>query len=479
MQLATVALCRDTRRLGVGLLLNCLSALCATANPVGGTVTHGSATFSSQGSQFTIRTSDRAVINWQSFNIGLGQTTTFIQPTSSSLVWNQINDPNPSQILGNLNANGYVVLQNQAGFFIGGQASITTHGLMMTTAPIPMPDLSAGSAWDFRAPPPTASILNYGQVKTDNGGSVFLIANQIENHGTISAPQGQVGLFAGQDVLVSERPDGRGLSARVTMPSGSVDNSGKIIADAGSIMLHAQVVNQGGLVQANSVREVNGHIELVASQSLNLGPQSVISAKGDTEGNSAGGSVLIRSEGSFTDQPGSVIDISGGSQGGNGGQAEISAPVMSSIRSRVDGTATGDSVGGQLTIDPLNIVLAGSGDQAPSSGQVGPTDPPAAGTLTLDVSTFSKSLSKIILQAMNNIEVSTVWTLDDPGVPASLNLTAGNNIILDDGAAIKAGNNWSVNLAAGAQLPAGSRPTAGNDGIYLRGNSYIQTRNGS
>ncbi|MGH7972593.1 MAG: hypothetical protein ACREIC_28090, partial [Limisphaerales bacterium] len=316
-------------------------------------------------------------------------------------------------------------------------------------------------------------------MKTDTGGSVFLIANQIENHGTISSPEGQVGLFAGKEVLVSERPDGRGLSAHVTLPAGSVDNSGKIIADAGSIMLHAQVVNQGGLLQANSVREVNGHIELVASDAVNLGSDSVITAKGDSEGNSSGGSILVRSEGSFNDQPGSIIDISGGAQGGNGGQAEISAPEMSSIHSRVEGTAVGDSRGGQLTLDPLNIVLAGSGDQAPASGQVGPADPPTAGTLTLDVTSFSKGLSQIILQAMNNIELSTVWTLDDPGMPASLSLTAGNNILLDDGAAIKAGNNWSVNLVAGSELSPGSRPAAGHDAIYLNGSSYIQTRNGN
>ena len=124
------------------VVLACCWTLESRSNPLGGTVGQGSASFSNQGSHLTIQTSDRAYINWQSFNIGLGESTTFVQPSSSSLVWNHINDPNPSQILGNLNANGYVVLQNSAGFFIGGQASITAHGLLMTTAPIPMPDLA-------------------------------------------------------------------------------------------------------------------------------------------------------------------------------------------------------------------------------------------------------------------------------------------------------------------------------------------------
>src|SRR6516225_5435986 len=139
-----------------GCLLEAMIALAiaataspARANPAGGTVVQGNASFNSQGSQFTIQTSDRAQINWSSFNIGVGETTTFAQPSANSVVWNQINDANPSQILGNLNANGYVVLQNSAGFYIGGQAAITAHGILMTTSATPAPNLASGGAWQF------------------------------------------------------------------------------------------------------------------------------------------------------------------------------------------------------------------------------------------------------------------------------------------------------------------------------------------
>src|SRR5215468_3529254 len=175
------------------------------ANPAGGTVAQGTATVTSSGPLLTIQTSDRAVLNWQSFNIAAGETTTFLQPSSSSIVWNKINDSNPSQILGNLNANGYVVLQNASGFYIGGQAVITTHGLVLTTSPMQAPDLSASGPWQFNTLPPTASIINYGQISLDKGGSVFLIAHDIQNHGSITAPEGKIGLYAGKEVLVSDR----------------------------------------------------------------------------------------------------------------------------------------------------------------------------------------------------------------------------------------------------------------------------------
>ena len=450
--------------LALGLTL----PLTMAANPLGGTVAQGSASFSTSGSKLTIQTSDQAYINWQSFNIGLGDTTTFIQPSSSSLVWNHINDPNPSQILGTLNANGYVVLQNQSGFYIGGQATINTGGLIMTTAPTPVPDFSGGGAWEFDAPPPAAKIINYGRINVGNGGSAFLIANDIENQGTISAPQGNLGLYAGKQVLVSSRPDGRGLTATVTLPQGSVDNSGKLIADAGTIVLNAQVVNQGGLIQANSIREQNGVIDIEAGDSLNLNASSVISAKGDTQGTSSGGSVTLKSANQYTDVAGSLIDVSGGTQGGNGGQIEISAPQISAINSTINGQALPGFTGGQLTLDPLNIQLVSSGGNGTAgqynSGTVNSGDQPTAGTLVLNVSSFSSTLSQITLQAINNIEISTLWPLADSPVPATLTLQAGNNLTVDSGAGIAAGKNWTLNLTAGSDFvsPGSTVPGVGS-----------------
>ena len=455
----------------VALLACCLPRpLAHAANPVGPTVTQGTATFTSQGSQLTIQTSAFAAINWQSFNIGVGQTTTFLQPSSSSVVWNQINDPNPSQILGNLNANGYVVLQNQAGFYIGGQAAITAHGLIMTTAPIPVPNLSSGGPWDFSAPPPTASIINYGQVNVGNGGSAFLIAHDIDNQGTITAPQGQIGLYAGKDVLLSSRPDGRGLSATVTLPAGSVNNSGQLIADAGTIAMHAQVVNQGGLVQANSVREVNGVIELVASDALTLGANSVLSAQGDATATSAspGGFVVLKSDQGFADTPTSAINVAG-TAGGKNGVVEVfgTGTTVNNIQSQIDNLSAAQ-FGSQnlLLVNPYDLTLsADPSDTSSSSPNINVND--LAG------------YSKIDLFANHDILLNTVWQLPDSSDPsASVSLQAANNITLWDGTGIQAGQNWTLNLTAGTELTSAANIQDGADRIFLQGMAFIQTQNG-
>jgi len=419
----------------------------ARANPTGGTVAQGAATFSTAGSQFTInQTSANTLINWQSFNIGSGQTTTFNQPSASSVAWNQINGTSPSQIDGNLNANGYVILQNQNGFSIGGSAVINAHDLVLTTSPTAAPTLSSGGPWTFSSLPPSAKIINYGQINIAGGGSAFLIASDIENNGAISAPAGNLGLCAGQQVLLSRSPDGRGVNVKVTLPQGSVDNEGRLIADAGSIVAQAQAVNNNGLMQANSVQNNNGVIELVASDNVHLGANSVISAQGSSTGISPGGSVTVKSDHTFSDQAGSTINAAGGAQGGNGGDVEVSAPQMSSLQSVVHGPAAAGYVGGTLTIDPANIWLAAAA-----------TDPGApAGYTVLDVNAYS-GLSAINVLADDNITLNTLWTLASVSSPATLNLTATTgNITFNSGSGIvaprNAQDNWNLNLSAGSAI---------------------------
>ncbi|MCA3270047.1 MAG: hypothetical protein INF44_06850, partial [Thalassospira sp.] len=57
----------------------------ALANPEGGVVVGGAASIAAQGNTTTItQTSDRAAINWNSFDIKAGETTEFKQPNQNS-----------------------------------------------------------------------------------------------------------------------------------------------------------------------------------------------------------------------------------------------------------------------------------------------------------------------------------------------------------------------------------------------------------
>jgi filamentous hemagglutinin family protein len=457
---------QNLKSLRIAVLVFVLSrAATAFANPTGLTVISGSASVQQSGSQLNVTAGQFTVLNWQSFNIQKGETTTFLQPSSSAIVFNLIGSANPSQIFGSLNANGTVILANANGFYFGPDSMIKVGGsFIATTASLPL-DLGSGATWQFSGPPPLASIVNYGQIEAGTGKSLYLIAEKIENHGSLTALQGDVQLAAGDDVLVSESADGRGLSATVTMPEGSVDNFGRITADAGTIALQAKVVNQDGILQADSIAEKNGEIELVAADSLNLGADSNIAANGDASAaGSAGGDITLKSANAFSDVSGSEITVTGGSQGGNGGAVEISAPVMSAINSTIDGHAQVGSTGGSLLLDPDYIVI----DQ---------TDASPDGKLHLNVNSDFVGLSTINLQAQYDISFADgiAWDLSGSTGQSSgqLTLEAGGNIIFGSGTALTDENNWSVSLYAGVTDFANKVISPGTGNIYLNGGSGL------
>ncbi len=268
------------------------------------------------------------------------------------------------------------------------------------------------------------------------------------------------------------------------------------------------------------MREVNGSIELVAGDAVNLGAGSVI-ARRATRSASAGGSVAIKSGNTFSDQPGSTISVAGGVQGGNGGQVEISAPALGAIHSSLNGRAAAGFTGGALTLDPTTITLDDAAEAAYNNQIINggfAQFSVVADYITLTSGwTTPANLSQLTLNANNDLTIGASWTT--PGTLSQLNLTAGGNIFLNgysmlslttpslvangtltlsagnsitfgtldaafnvlDSGSIYAGNNWNVNLNAGTgftSTPQQPKPASGSDGIYLIGDSAIQGGSG-
>ena len=169
--------------------------------------------------------------------------------------------------------------------------------------------------------------------------------------------------------------------------------------------------------------------------------------------------MVLKSDNSFTDTSTSKISVSGGT-GAGGGQAGIIEVFGKNL---VDATSLRSSIGSHdaLFVNPNNLTLSTSATSTSSSYP------------NLNVNDLLP-YSQICLY---NIELSSQWEPRDASTPTTLNLFAGNNIILDDGSGIQVGNNWTVNMTAGT-LPSSSKPVSGNDGIYLNGISDIQTQNG-
>jgi filamentous hemagglutinin family protein len=427
------------------------------ANPSGMTVVSGSAPPpTTSGSTLTITVANNTQLNWQSFDIAAGETTIFQQPSSSSIVWNSIGGNSASQIYGSLQANGVVVLMNSSGFNFGPNSFVKAAGVIISTAPGGPMESATGAGWQFTGPPPAASIINYGRINADAGGFVYLIGANINNQGSINAPSGNIGLCAGQTVLISERADGRGLSAQVTLPTGSVNNSGQLVADAGTILASAQVVNQNGLVEANSVQNVGGIIELDSSGSLTLGANSRITANGDNSATgSSGGQIMLQTAGTYSDAAGSRVEFKGGANGGNGGRVLVYS-ASSAVKSTLVGTAQSGYTAGSKYYYPraANLTLTAS-SLAPFAG-----------------------FQSILFQASGNITLAsgTTWNLT-ANTGSILQLEAGGNLTLGNGSSILAEDGWSVSLEAGLNFSTGAA-IPGTGSILFSGTAGLQSANG-
>lgn len=90
-----------TRGLGLHLLAAALAAIGTPAglmaNPQGAQVVHGAASFKADGKTLTVTNSHGAIIHWQQFNIGSGETTRFVQPSVSSQVLNRVLGATPAR----------------------------------------------------------------------------------------------------------------------------------------------------------------------------------------------------------------------------------------------------------------------------------------------------------------------------------------------------------------------------------------------
>ena len=162
------------------------------ANPAGEVVTAGAASFTRNGpGSLTInQASDKVIINWNSFSIGAGELTRFVQPGASSAALNRVLGGNPTSIYGMLQGNGHVYVINPAGILVGPGGVINTHSFAGSTLDVNNASFLKGVGMRFSGDS-TASVRNEGTINA-LGGDVFLFAHTVENAGTLNASRGTV-----------------------------------------------------------------------------------------------------------------------------------------------------------------------------------------------------------------------------------------------------------------------------------------------
>jgi filamentous hemagglutinin family protein len=317
-----------------------------SANPLGSQVVGGSANVQGQGtaSVTVTQSTDKAIINWNTFNIGTNETTRFVQPSSSSVTLNRVTGSlGASAIDGNLQANGRVFLVNPDGILFGAGARINTGSFLATTNDIRNADFMAGK-FQFTIPGRLdASIVNQGTITAQSGGFAALVAPGVRNTGTITATLGKVGLASSNgfsldmygDNLITLQVGDQIASTVKDVATGQplkalVSNEGKIKANGGQVQLTAaaarivvdSIINNKGLIEANSIGKHNGMVVLSAAtgaskpagaptQTIKLAGK--ISAAGKPN-STTGGKIQVTGE--SIELAGATLDASGRAGGG-------------------------------------------------------------------------------------------------------------------------------------------------------------------
>ena len=266
---------------GLSSLLLLGQAMPSLGNPTGGQVVAGSATIGPAGSTVTInQASNLAIINWQQFSIASGEATKFLVPNSSSATLNRVLGGNPSAIYGTLQSNGTVFLINPSGIVVGPNGRIDTAGFIGSTLDVSDDEFLQNGNLHFVGSS-DATIDNQGIIHASSG-DVYLIANQVSNEGTLGAPQGNIGMAAGLDVLFQQAGDQHlfvQANNSATPRATGVTNAGTIRAASAELKAaggntYALAINNSGTIAATGYRKVNGQVYLT-SDGGNITPTAV------------------------------------------------------------------------------------------------------------------------------------------------------------------------------------------------------------
>ena len=451
--------------------------------PTGGSVVRGTATIqqtaTAQAAAMTVnQTSQRAVVNWNTFNIGSAASVNFVQPNAQAVTLNRVNDSNPSQIFGRMTSNGQVVLTNANGIYFAPGSSVDVGAITATTHSITDDNLMSGK-YVFERNGATGKVVNEGRITSALGGYVALLAPEVQNAGVVVARAGTVAMAAGETITLNI--DGAGSLAGITTTPSAIatliENKQAVRAPDGQIILSAMALNKlqagviknSGSLEANSLVSKGGKIYLEGDD-ITLSNTSRLEAKGPT----GGGTVLVggdwqgsgdlRQATKVTMEAGAAIDASAtdkgdggkvvlwsdvhnadsvttvhgsikaeaGANGGDGGQIETSGHVLNVDGIGISAQSTNGKVGEWL-LDPYNVYImkdVTTSDETLASGTYTPSKY-ASYIKSSEVNTAlgSANVTVTTVGATTGTATGNIYVYDGLAYSANkLTLNASNNI---------------------------------------------------
>lgn len=238
------------------------------ALPSGQKVANGIVSFTTNSNTMNITASNKAIINYDSFNINQNEVVNFLQPNANSIVLNKVVKSNPSSIMGALNANGKVFLINPAGIVFGENSSINTSSFLATTLDIKNSDFINDKFLFNQVENQIPSyILQKGKISVSPEGFVVLASPLVKSDGLIVAKSGQITIGAVDNFYLNF--DQSGLIKFDYKPTEPTKED-VILSSKVAQELMQDVVNNEKIDEAINITEENGVIKLVGGSGTAL-----------------------------------------------------------------------------------------------------------------------------------------------------------------------------------------------------------------
>lgn len=456
-------------------------ALDDNALPSGGTVTGGSATldYSNPGHLDVHQGTDRAIIDWNSFNIGKNATTQFYQPSSSSMVVNKVTgSQDPTKILGTLKANGTVIVLDKNGVIFGKNSVIDVGGIVASTGSINENGFMNGDAQlQITGVNTGGKIINKGTVTVSDAGLAAFVAPTVINDGVIQAKMGRVALASGTAATIDLYGDGLvEVAADASLQDALISNNGIIRVSGGYVLLTApaanaivnSAINNDGVIDVSSATDEGGKIVLQGGNNINV--NGTLDASGATGGGEilvggdyqGGGTVahagnttisdlaLLRADTTGANGNGGKIvvwsdnqtkiagkiEANAGSAGGNGGSIETSSKDKLNVTSTAKVSASApNGKNGQWLLDPRNVILQNAvGTNASGGGTIDPTTNDEVVDISSVETALNNGLDVTITTGSTGAQDGDISVLSDinktAGTDTTFTLQAARNVVV-------------------------------------------------
>lgn len=436
--------------------------------------------------QMVVETSDRAVLDWGEFSIAPNEKVYFQQPASSSSVLNRVIGERSSEIFGQLQSNGKVLLINPNGVLFGQGSQINTASLVASTLDIQTSAFLENRELYF-AGDSKHSVINQGTIRTDHG-DLLLIGSKVDNQGVLIAKE-DLALVSTSEVLI--QPEGKTPFYISINDLNDVDlenvfanllphHEDALFVYEDGDEVYLSMTSNSGNVRAKNISILGDQIILDGNTHIDASNEAdggTILIGGDFQGSNetipnakylfTGEGVEISADSLVQGDGGRVvlwaddvngffgkISTKGGKLGGDGGWIEISSPKSLILEGSIDTSSTFGKMG-KVLLDPTdveisNAVNAGiaifpssnnytfSGASANISVVSAPTLQSFLGAASVTINTNNG------FGGVGNITVTDGFTW---GATTSLSLIANNDININD-VITSSGNNANLNLTA-------------------------------